>query len=402
MNRSFLLTACALALLATRTAHAQTTPAPKAATATPTAAAAPASPALALAPPSIAATSHLLVDLSTGQTLAANGETVQREPASLTKLMTAYVVFQALKQKQIQLGQTVPVSVKAWKAEGSRMFIEPLKPVTVEELLRGMIIQSGNDASVALAEAVAGSEDAFSQRMNAEAKRLGMTQSSFANSAGLPAPNHLTTAKDMSLLASALIRDFPDYYAYYKEKSYTYNKITQENRNKLLFSDPTVDGVKTGHTQSAGYNLIASSMRDGRRLLTVVMGTGSESARAVESKKLLDFGFGAFDSVVIKAKNAAVTEQPVWKAKADTIALGVADDWRINVPRGGTAPTVEWTLSTQPLAAPLAAGTKVGMAQAKLNGQTLSERPLIVLQTAEEGSFFRRMWHSLKMQWSKK
>ncbi len=396
MNRSILLMGCALAMLASSAAHTQTTPAPKPA-------AAPAvSPVLALSPPSIAATSHLLIDLSTGQTLAASGETVQREPASLTKLMTAYVVFQALKQKQIQLGQTVPVSVKAWKAEGSRMFIEPLKPVTVEELLRGMIIQSGNDASVALAEAVAGSEEAFSQRMNAEAKRLGMTQSSFANSAGLPAPQHMTTAKDMALLAGALIRDFPDYYAYYKEKSYTYNKITQENRNKLLFSDPTVDGVKTGHTQSAGYNLIASSIRDGRRLLSVVMGTASETARAVESKKLLDFGFAAFDSVVIKAKNAAVTEHIVWKAKADTVALGVADDWRINVPRGGAAPSVEWLMQSEPLVAPLAAGTKVGMAQAKLNGQVLSERPLIVLQAVEEGSFFRRMWHSLKMQWSKK
>jgi serine-type D-Ala-D-Ala carboxypeptidase (penicillin-binding protein 5/6) len=360
-----------------------------------------AAPMATLSPPAIAASAYLLIDLSTGQTLASSGETTPREPASLTKLMTAYVAFQALKQKQIALTQTVPVSTKAWKAEGSRMFIEPQKPVTVEELLRGMIVQSGNDASVAIAEAVSGSEEAFAQRMNAEAKRLNMSQTSFANAAGLPAPNHITNARDMAILSAALIRDFPEYYGYYKEKSYTYNKITQENRNRLLFTDPSVDGVKTGHTQSAGYNLIASAMRDGRRLLTVVMGTANETARAVESKKLLDFGFAAFDIATLAKKNDALASPAVWKGSADTVALGVADDWRANVPRGGAAPVIAVKRNPGALVAPLTVGTRVGTVTASVNGQVVTERPLVVLQAVGEGGFFKKLWHSLKMKWSK-
>jgi serine-type D-Ala-D-Ala carboxypeptidase (penicillin-binding protein 5/6) len=218
----------------------------------------------------------------------------------------------------------------------------------------------------------------------------------------LPASDHTTTARDMAILAAALIRDFPEYYGYYKEKSYTYNKITQPNRNQLLFSDPTVDGVKTGHTQSAGYNLIASSLRDGRRLLSVVMGTASESARAAESKKLLDFGYGAYVAVSLKGKNEAFSAPQVWKGIADTVNLGVAEDWRVSVPRGTPAPIIEISLDPAPLVAPLALGARVGSAIAKVNGQTISERPLVVLQAVEPGGLGRRLWHSLKMQWSVK
>jgi serine-type D-Ala-D-Ala carboxypeptidase (penicillin-binding protein 5/6) len=360
----------------------------------------PAQPAVSSAP-TIAAASYVLIDLTTGSTLATSDPTLAREPASLTKLMTGYVVFQALKQKQISLTQNVPVSPKAWKAEGSRMFIEPNKPVTVEELLRGMIIQSGNDASIALAEVVAGTEDGFVIRMNSEAKRLGMAQTVFANSAGLPAPNHTTTAKDMAILAAALIRDFPDYYAIYKEKSFTYNKISQENRNRLLFVDPSVDGVKTGHTQSAGYNLIASAQRNGRRLLSVVMGTASEGARTSESKKLLEYGFGAFDAVAIKRKGDIISTPLVWKGAADSVNLTIGEDWLISLPRGSTPPSVEAKLISPQLVAPLAAGGRVGTITAKSGNAVIGERPLVVAQAVAEGGFFKRMWHSLKMQWSK-
>jgi serine-type D-Ala-D-Ala carboxypeptidase (penicillin-binding protein 5/6) len=356
--------------------------------------------AIPSAPP-IAAASYVLIDLTTGATLATSDPTLAREPASLTKLMTGYVVFQALKQKQITLTQTVPVSTKAWKAEGSRMFIEPNKPVTVEELLRGMIIQSGNDASIALAEAVAGTEEAFVIRMNNETKRLGMAQTLFGNSAGLPAPNHTTTAKDMAILAAALIRDFPEYYALYKEKTFTYNKITQENRNRLLFVDPSVDGVKTGHTQSAGYNLIASAQRNGRRLLSVVMGTASEGARATESKKLLEYGYGSFDAVVIKRKGDVISAPQVWKGDVDIVNLSIADDWLISLPRGSTPPTIEAKLTNSQLVAPLAAGARVGTITAKSGNTVIGERPLVVAQAVAEGSFFKRIWHSLKMQWGK-
>jgi serine-type D-Ala-D-Ala carboxypeptidase (penicillin-binding protein 5/6) len=359
-----------------------------------------AQPAVSSAP-TIAAASYVLIDLTTGSTLATSDPTLAREPASLTKLMTGYVVFQALRQKQIALTQNVPVSTKAWKAEGSRMFIEPNKPVTVEELLRGVIIQSGNDASVALAELVAGTEDGFVTRMNNEAKRLGMSQTVFANSAGLPAPNHSTTAKDMAILAAALIRDFPDYYAIYKEKSFTYNKITQENRNRLLFADPSVDGVKTGHTQSAGYNLIASAQRNGRRLLSVVMGTASEGARASESKKLLEYGYGAFDAVAIKRKGDIISTPLVWKGAADSVNLTIGEDWLISLPRGSTPPSIEAKLTSPQLVAPLAAGARVGTITAKSGNAVIGERPLIVAQAVAEGGFFKRMWHSLKMQWSK-
>src|SRR2546421_3507519 len=247
-------------------------------------------------PPAVEARAWLLLDATSGQSIASRNPKERIEPASLTKLMTAYIAFAALKDRSLALGQTIRVSERAWHAGGSRMFIEPRKPVTVEELLHGLIIQSGNDASIALAEAVAGSEPAFVERMNREAGRLGMADTNFTNSSGIPDPGHYSTASDLALLASALIRDYPEYYKLYSEREYRYNDITQRNRNQLLWLDPNVDGVKTGHTETAGYSLIASAQRSGRRLVSVVIGATSENLRARESQKLLNFGFQSYDT----------------------------------------------------------------------------------------------------------
>ena len=274
-------------------------------------------PLVPSAPP-IAARSFLLLDYHSQQTLAGKTPDERIEPASLTKLMTAYLTFAALKEKKIQLTQNVPVSDRAWKAEGSRMFIEPKKPVTVEELMRGMIVQSGNDACIALAELIAGSEEAFAQTMNAQAQRLGMKNTSFMNSTGLPNPQHYSTAQDLALLAIAIIRDFPEYHPLYAMKEYRYNNITQANRNRLLWSDPTVDGMKTGYTENAGYCLITSAKRGERRLISVVVGAASESARATESQKLLNYGFQYYDSVKLYEKNQAVASLPIWKGASNS------------------------------------------------------------------------------------
>jgi D-alanyl-D-alanine carboxypeptidase (penicillin-binding protein 5/6) len=265
------------------------------------------------APPSVIGKSWVIGDLSSGQILASQKADERFEPASLTKLMTAYVVFAAMRDKKLSPDQQVNVSVRAWKAPGSRMFIEPRRPVTVDELIRGMVVQSGNDACIALAEVVAGSEDVFVQLMNREAARLGMKNTKFMNAAGLPDAQHYSTAQDLYALSAALIRDFPAEYAqYYSQKEYRYNNITQPNRNRLLWIDPSVDGVKTGHTEAAGYCLIASSRRGGRRLLSVLLGSTSEATRAQESLKLLNWGYQFFDSVKLYAAGNAVKSLDVW------------------------------------------------------------------------------------------
>ncbi|HTY02959.1 MAG TPA: D-alanyl-D-alanine carboxypeptidase family protein, partial [Rhodocyclaceae bacterium] len=284
--------------------------------------------------PSVAARSWLLLDFGSGQLLASAAADERIEPASLTKLMTAYLAFSALKQGTLKLQQTVPISEKAWKASGSRMFVEPNKPVTVDELLHGMIIQSGNDASIALAEAMAGSEDAFAQRMNSEAQRLGLTGTHFMNATGLPDARHYSTARDLARLAQALIRDFPVNYAIYSQKEYGYNNITQPNRNRLLWLDPTVDGVKTGHTESAGYCLIASSKRGPRRLLSVVLGADSDAARAQESQKLLNYGFQYFDAIRFYTRNQTISEFKVFKGTQNKVKVGFLDDFVLSLPKG--------------------------------------------------------------------
>jgi len=355
------------------------------------------SPSPLVPPPAIAARSFLLLDYHSRQTLAAQNASERVEPASLTKLMTAYLTFAALKQKRIEPAQTVPVSERAWKAEGSRMFIEPRKAVTVEELMRGMIVQSGNDACLALAELVGGSEEAFAKMMNEQAQRLGMKNTNFMNSTGLPNPQHYSTAQDLALLAIAIIRDFPEYHPLYAMKEYRYNNVTQANRNRLLWTDPTVDGMKTGYTENAGYCLIASARRGERRLLSVVLGAASEAARAAESQKLLNYGFQNYDSVKLYEKSQAVTSLPVWKGMINSVKAGFLDDLYVSLPKG-QADKVKATLeSRQPLLAPVAAGQPIGVMKLTLDGKPYAELPVVALENVALAGVFGRGWDSIRL-----
>jgi len=348
-------------------------------------------------PPAVDARAWLLLDATSGQTIASRNPQERIEPASLTKLMTAYLAFAALKGKSLALGQTIRVSELAWRAGGSRMFIEPRKPVTVEELLRGMIVQSGNDACIALAESVAGSEPAFVERMNSEAARLGMTDTNFTNSSGLPGPGHYSTARDLALLASALIRDYPEYYKLYSEREYRYNDITQRNRNRLLWLDPNVDGVKTGHTESAGYCLIASARRGERRLVSVVIGTASDSLRARESQKLLNFGFQSYEGLRLYQKGDAIGKLPVWKGSERELKAGVAADLYATVPRGTADQLQAELVSQQPLIAPLEAGQRVATLRVSHEGKPLGEYPVVALENVAVAGFFARTWDSVRL-----
>ena len=350
-----------------------------------------------LAPPPVAARAWLLLDVGSGQVLTAENPDQRIEPASLTKLMTAYLAFAAVKGKTLTLDQTIPVSPKAWKVPGSKMFIEPQTPVTVKELLHGMIVQSGNDACVALAEAIAGSEEAFAQLMNKEAARLGLKNTHFENATGLPHPSHLTTVRDLSVLATALIRDFPEFYSIYSVKEYTYNKIKQPNRNRLLFLDPTVDGVKTGHTDSAGYCLIASAKRNDRRLLSVVVGTTSDSVRAQESQKLLNWGYLAYDTVKVYSANQAVNEPRVWKGKENTVKAGFLSDFVLSVPKGDADKLKANVVSQQPLLAPIAKGQQIGTLQLSLGDKPIGEYPLVAIDEVPQAGWFGRLWDALRL-----
>jgi serine-type D-Ala-D-Ala carboxypeptidase (penicillin-binding protein 5/6) len=347
--------------------------------------------------PPLAAKSWVLIDYQSGQSVTGQAADNRFEPASLTKLMTAYLVFDALKKGQLRGDQTVPVSTKAWKAEGSRMFIEPLKPVTVDELVRGMIVQSGNDATIALAEAVAGSEEIFAAMMNREAQRLGMTNTHFVNSTGLPDDKHYSSARDLALLASALIRDFPGDYKIYSTREYRYNNITQPNRNRLLWLDPHVDGVKTGHTEAAGYCLISSAKRGERRLIAVVLGTASDGARAQESQKLLNYGFQFYESVPVYLKGATMSTLPVWKGAEEKLHAGVSRDLYLTLPRGDAQRLHAELVSQQPLIAPVAAGQKVGMVRISLDGKPLGEYPVVANEAVPEAGFFGRMWDTMRL-----
>jgi D-alanyl-D-alanine carboxypeptidase (penicillin-binding protein 5/6) len=359
-------------------------------------------PLLALAqapqPPQLVARAWLLADVSSGQILAAEKADERFEPASLTKLMTAYVVFGALKEKKLSLEQPVSVSEKAWRAAGSRMFIEPRRPVTVEELIRGMIVQSGNDACIALAEQVAGSEEAFAGMMNRQAERLGMKNSKFMNASGLPDPQHYATARDLYLLAAALIRDFPEQYAqYYSQREYRYNGITQVNRNRLLWLDSTVDGMKTGFTEAAGYCLVASAKRGPRRLLSVLLGSTSESTRAQESQKLLNWGFQSFDAVRLYAGGAAVKDIVVYKGAKGSLKAGFRNDLVVTVPKGQGEKLKAELLSLQPLVAPVAEGGHVGNLRVTLDGKALGEYPVVALEAVPAAGIFGRAWDTLRL-----
>jgi len=349
-------------------------------------------------PPNLVGHAWLIADVSSGQILASHNADERFEPASLTKLMTAYLVFTALHEKRLSLDQQVPVSVRAWKAPGSRMFIEPGKPVTVGQLIQGMEVQSGNDACIALAEAVAGSQDVFVQMMNREAKRLGMKNTHFMNPTGLPNPQHYSTAHDIYLLATAIIRDFPAEYAkYYSERQFTYNNITQRNRNRLLWLDPSVDGVKTGHTEAAGYCLVASSKHGPRRLLSVLLGAKSEEMRADESLKLLNWGYQFFDSVKLYDKGQAVKSLRVWKGSSNKVKVGFDRPIIISVPKGDTDKLKAKLLAQQPLVAPVAQGQRVGELRLTLDGKPMGEYPLLALQPVGAAGIFGRAWDTLRL-----
>jgi D-alanyl-D-alanine carboxypeptidase (penicillin-binding protein 5/6) len=358
-------------------------------------------PALAFAevppPPLIAAKAWLLYDITSAQAIVSEKLDERVEPASLTKLMTAYLAFSALKQKTLTAQQTVPVSQRALKAPGSRMFIEPDKPVAVDELLRGMIVQSGNDACIALAEAIAGSEEVFAQMMNREAQRLGMKNTSFVNSSGLPDPKHYSTARDLGLLAAALIRDFPEYYPLYSLREYRYNNITQPNRNRLLWLDPNVDGLKTGYTENAGFCLIASGRRGARRLLSVVLGANSDNGRVQESQKLLNYGFQFYDSVKLYDKDQAVSTLEVLKGSENRLKAGFQSDFYVSVPRGLADQLKADLVSIQPLVAPISVGQKVGTIKVTLQNKLLGEYPVVALQNVAIAGFFGRTWDGMRL-----
>jgi D-alanyl-D-alanine carboxypeptidase (penicillin-binding protein 5/6) len=349
-------------------------------------------------PPPVIGKAYVLADVTSGQVLASDRPDERFEPASLTKIMTAYLVFQALKEKKLTLDKTVPVSEKAWKASGSRMFIEPNRPVTVDELIRGMIVQSGNDACIALAEAIGGSEDVFAQMMNREAQRLGMKNSNFVNSNGLPSPQHYSSARDMYLLAAALIRDFPsEYGTYYSMKEYRYNNITQMNRNRLLWLDPTVDGMKTGYTEAAGYCLVSSSKRGPRRMISVLLGSTSETTRAQESQKLLNWGFQFFDAVKLYDKTQPVKSIQVWKGTASEVKAGFTQDMYITVPKGQADKVKADLLAQQPLVAPITQGQKIGVMRVTMDGKPVGEYPVVALEAVGVAGVFGRAWDTLRL-----
>ena len=362
-------------------------------------------------PPEVAAKAFLLLDATSGQVLAGKDIDSPVEPASLTKLMTAYLVFDALRAKKISLDQTFPVSERAWKMPGSRMFIDPRMQVPVEDLIKGMIVQSGNDATVALAEGVGGTVERFVEMMNAQAKALGMNATAYHNPEGLTAPGHTTTARDLATLSTRLMRDFPEYVGYYAIQRYRYPgtpTANDTNRNLLLFRDPTVDGLKTGHTAAAGYCLVATARRpvaalgsgkDGeRRLISVVLGAASENARAAESQKLLNWGYTAYEAVRLSAPGQPLSSPRIWKGKAPEVKLGRAEGVVITVPAGEGARLKSEVVRPDPLVAPLQKGQMLGTLRVTTEaGVPVVEVPLTVLETVEESGIFGRAWDSLRL-----
>jgi len=381
-----------LALLALLATIAAAAPAPAPQPATAAAVAAPAA-APVPAPPAVTARAYILVDHFSGRVLAAERADDRAEPASLTKLMTAYVVFKALQEGRLKLTDEVTISEHAWRAEGSRTFVQVGTQIPVDILIKGMIVQSGNDATIALAERVGGTEAAFAQMMNEYARRLGMKGSNFENSDGLPAPNHYTTARDMATLANALIREFPQYYPLFSLREFQWNNIRQGNRNTLLGKDPSVDGLKTGHTDSAGYCLATSALRSGMRLVSVVMGSPSEKARADASAALLSYGYTFFETLRLKAAHDTVLKPRVYKSAAEFAAVGVPYDVYATVARGqGASLHSSARLSHEPLLAPLSAGQNVGeLAVADGSGQVIARVPLVALAAVPQGGLWTRV-----------
>ena len=354
--------------------------------------------------PSIAAKSWLLLDATSGQVIAAQDPNARIEPASLTKIMTAYVTFQAIRDKKLALNTMVNVSPRAWKVDSSssKMFIDPATPVSVDDLLHGLMIQSGNDAAVALAEAVAGDEATFVVLMNHEAQRMGMKNSKFANPHGLPSPDNFSTAQDLATLATNVIRDFPEFYKIDSVKQFTYNKITQQNRNRLLWLDPTVDGMKTGHTESSGYSMIASARRPNgtsgqRRLISVVSGASSDGVRTQESQKLLNWGFQNFDTVKLYSKGQAIATPEVWKGAQSTVKIGFTNDVLVTIPKGVAGKLKPVLERKDPLVAPLPRNGRVGTLRMMVDNKPLLVLPVVALEEVPEASIFGRAWDSLRL-----
>lgn len=347
--------------------------------------------------PTVAAKSYVLQDFASGRVLAEQNSDQRLPPASITKLMTAYVVSHELQAGNINLADEVLISEKAWRMVGSRSFIEVNTKVPVEVLLRGMIIQSGNDAAVALAEHIAGSEDTFAQMMNQYAQQLGMVNTNYQNSTGLPDADHYTTAMDIAILSAAIIRDFPDHYKWYAEKEYTYNNITQHNRNKLLWRDSTVDGLKTGHTEEAGYCLAASAQRSGMRLISVVLGTRSENARAQETQKLFNYGFRFFETHDLYKAQDKISDIKVWKGADKQVDLGLEQSLAVTVPRGQYKELVATTNVKQPVIAPIAKGEQLGEVEIRLGDELITKQSLVALQSVDEGSWWRRLLDEILM-----
>lgn len=361
--------------------------------------------ASSLPPPTIAAKSWLLYDASSHQVIASDKADERVEPASLVKLMTAYLTFAALRDKRLDADQQVMTSVNAWKVDpsSSKMFIEPNKPVSVSALLHGLITVSGNDAAIALAEAVGGAENTFVELMNREAQRQGMTNTRFGNPHGLPSKETYTTARDLAILSNNLVTDFPDLYqSYYSLKQYTYNKITQPNRNRLLWLDATVDGMKTGHTSSAGYSLITSAKRPAinkgeRRLISIVIGTSSDQVRTQESQKLLNWGFQNFDAVRLYNKGQAVETPSIYKGSQGTIKIGFNEDMYVTVPKGAADRIKPVLERNNPIIGPVAQNTKVGTFKVMLDDKVIAERPVVALESVGQAGFIGRAWDSIKL-----
>ena len=356
-------------------------------------------------PPEVAAKAYLLMDVTAGQVLVAKEPDAPVEPASLTKLMTAYLVFDALKAKKISLAQTLPVSERAWKMPGSRMFIDPKMQVPVEDLIKGMIVQSGNDATMALAEGVGGTAERFVQLMNEQAKAMGLAGTQYKNPEGLTEPGHSTTARDLATLSTRLLRDFPEYTHYYTIKKYRYPGTpasNDSNRNSLLFRDPTVDGLKTGHTNAAGYCLVATARRDfpnvqGRRLLSVVLGASSETARANESQKLLNWGYTAYEAVKLFDAGQPVATPKVWKGKSGELKLGRGEPIVVAVPSGSAGQLKTEIARPEPLIAPFRQGQAVATLKVRQGEQTLAEVPLVALEAVEEAGILGRAWDAMRL-----
>lgn len=342
-------------------------------------------------PPSVGAKGYLVDDFNSGQTVAEKNADQQLEPASITKLMSAYVIFSEIRNGTLALEDKVRISKKAWRTEGSRMFVEVNNQVSVADLLKGMIIQSGNDATVALAEQVAGTEEGFASLMNHHAQQLGLRNSHFVNSTGLPHKDHFTTARDIARIARALIDEFPEYYQWYSERSFTYNDITQYNRNKLLWRDESVDGLKTGHTDSAGYCLVTSAERDGMRLISVVLGTKSEEARADASQALLNYGFRFFETHKLYDSGSKLTSTRIWKGAAESVDLGLADTLHVTIPRGEYNNLDASMQLQEQIIAPITKGQVLGRVVIRLGDQMITEKDLSALDDVAEGSFWQRI-----------